>query len=236
MITEHRGSIRTRVQANVLPRKLGFFAALATVPMGVGALVGVRSKRAGIVAGGLTAAALLAVRWQLQRWFTEEPAYETEQRLGELELRRIKQRVEARVHIDNQDFDASRERGFRQLAGYLFGSNPNTEKLAMTSPVTMAKANGGHEMAFIMPEGRTLMSLPRPNDPGVTLREAPERRVAVLRIGGYSAANVEKQERRLRSLVAKAGLTAFGPVTFAGFDPPWTLGLLKRTELWLEIE
>lgn len=250
VITERRGSITTHVKASVLPRKLGFFAALATVPLGVGALLGRRSRTAGIVAGGLTAAALVALRWQLQRFFTDEPTYEVEQRIGELEIRKIRARVEARVHVDGTDFDAAREHAFQALADYIFGANARRdelslsapanaepEKLAMTAPVVMGRANGGYEMSFVMPKGRTLMSLPRPADPAVTLREAPERHVAVLKFrANYSAAEIERREKHLRTLVAAAGLTAFGPVVFAGFDPPWTLPFLKRTELWLEIE
>jgi hypothetical protein len=97
-----------------------------------------------------------------------------------------------------------------------------------------ARGNGGLDVAVAMPRGRTLMSLPRPHDAAVALREAPERHVAALRFhGGYE---IEQRERELRSQVATAALTAFGPVTFAAFDAPTTLGFLKRTELWLELE
>ena len=234
VITERRGSITTHAKSSVGPRKLGFLAALATVPMGVGALLGRRSRPAGIVAAGLTALALGAVRWQLQRWFTDEPSYETESRIGELEIRKIRARVEARVHVDTTDLETALARGFHQLAAYIAGGNGTRAKLAMLAPVASARANGGHDVAFAMPIGRTLMSLPRPNDPAVMLREAPERHVAVMRFhGGFE---LESRERELRSAVAKAGLTAFGPVTFAAFDPPTTLSPLKRTELWLEIE
>ena len=249
VITERRGSITTHVKTALLPRKLGFFAALATVPLGVGALLGRRSRTAGIVAGGLSAVTLGALRWQLQRWFTDEPTYEVEQKIGPCEIRKIRARVEARVHLEEHDLIAAREQGFRQLARYLNGDNAGhrelslsappagKEKLAMTAPVVIAKSNGGYEMSFVMPAGRTLMSLPRPNDVGVTLREAPERHVAVLSYrGNYNAEAVDKHERELRSMVARAGLVAFGPITIAAFDPPWTLPFLKRTELWLEIE
>ncbi len=234
VITERRGSIRTHAHAPSKLRKVGFFAALGTVPLGVGALVGARSKTAGIVAGGLTALALGALRLQLQRWFTDEPSYQVEQEFGEVEVRKIRARVEARVHLDTADLETARAQGYAKLHAFIAGNNSTHEKLEMMTPVVSARANGGHEVSFLMPTGRTLMSLPRPDDASIQLREAPERHVAVMRFhGGYE---IEPRERHLRSEVAKAGLTAFGPVTFAAFDPPTTLGFLKRTELWLEIE
>ena len=237
MITERRGSITTHAQTLILPRKIGFLTALAGVPVGVGALVGRRSPVAGIVAGGLTALALGALRWQLQRWWTEEPEFQVMETFGPIEVRKIRAHVEARVHLEAADWDSARERGFHLLAKYIFGGNAEQERLAMLAPVIMTRSNGGYELSFVMPANRTLMSLPRPADGAVTLREAPERRVAVKRFrGGYTGAAIERDERQLRSAIAKEGLTSFGPVTFAGFDPPWTLGLLKRTELWLDVE
>ncbi len=234
VIVERRGTITTHALAATRPRKLGFLAALATVPAGVGALVGARSRPGGIVAGGLTALALGAARWQLQRWFFDEPAYEIQQRIGPLEIRKIRARVEARVQVETADFATARARGFEKLFAYISGANANHEALAMMVPVVSARAYGGHEVSFVMPTGRMLMSLPRPDDTAIQLREAPERQVAVMRFrGGYE---VDVRERHLRTEVAKAGLTAFGPVTFAAFDGPSTLGFLRRTELWLEIE
>ena len=234
VITERRGSIRTHAHAPHTLRTAGFFAALGTVPLGVGALVGSRSKSAGIVAGGLTALAIGALRWQLERWFTDEPSYQVEQRIGEVEIRKIRARVEARVHLDTSDLETARRRGFEKLFPLLTGHNSTREKLAMMTPVISARANGGYEVSFMMPAGRTLMSLPRPDDTTIQLREAPERHVAVMRFHGHH--HLDTRERQLRTEVAKAGLTAFGPVTLAEFDPPSTLRFLKRTELWLEIE
>lgn len=237
VITERRGSITTHAHASILPRKATFAAAAAMLPLGVGALVGRRRPLAGIVAGGLTALAMAGLRWQLQRLFTDEPEYTVESRIGKLEIRKIRARVEARTQIDNADWDTARERGFDILASYIFGGNTEHEQLGMLAPVTMARSYGGQEMGFAMPIGRTVMSLPRPDEGNVVLREVPERRVAVLTFrGNYKGSNIEAKERELRTLAAKAGLTAFGPVTFAGFDPPSTLPFLKRTELWLEIE
>lgn len=243
--------IATRPQASTLRRKLAFAAAAIVAPIAAGTVTArlAGSRRAGWLASGLAAAAVAAVRWQLQRLINDEPAFTVERRAGRLEIRRYAPRVEARTRIDGKDFDRALERGFRRLAGYIFGGNAREEELAMTGPVTAGgerlamtgpvqstESDGGFEMAFVMPPGRTLASLPRPADPRVVLTEVSGRRVAVLRYRGrYRGARVEQEARRILELAAAAGLTAAGEPAFAGFDPPTTLPLLRRNEIWLEL-
>ena len=142
-----------------------------------------------------------------------------------------------------------RSAGFRRLASYISGSNtlretleitgPMTargERLAMTGPVLARPGDGGLEVAFVMPPGRTLASLPRPHDARIELVEVPERRVAVLRYRGrYDADRLERESRRLRELASAEGLAGKGEPVFAGFDPPSTLPWLRRNEVWLDL-
>jgi hypothetical protein len=205
--------------------------------LGVGAAVSAltESRRAGLVAGGATLALAGALRWQLQRWFTDQPAYEVEQRIGDLEIRRYPARVEARTWIE-APFREALDQGFRRLAGYIFGGNDGDDHIAMTTPVSSRPADGGRLVMFTMPPGKALADLPRPDDPNVELREVPERRVAVLKFrGSYKGDRIEAQARRLRELVAEAGLPAKGEPLFAGYDPPMTLPALRRVEVWLEL-
>jgi hypothetical protein len=193
------------------------------------------TRRAGLVAGGLTALALGALRWQLQRLFNGEPDYEVERRIGRLEVRHLAPRVEARTTVDADTFDRGLELGFERLFRYITGDNRTREHLAMTSPVT-ATHRDGFTVGFVMPPERTRDMLPVPEDEAILLCETPERRVAVLRFRGrYDAHTVSAQEDELLRLVAEAGLTPVGPITFAGYDPPTTLPLLRRIELSVEL-
>jgi len=239
--------------SNYKTRKLAFYAGLAIAPATIGALVG-RAKRstlAGSVAGGLTALAMLGVRAQMARWFTEEPEYEIEDRKGPLEIRRYYPQVTATTRVVTDDYDAALQQGFRRLAGYIFGDNFNGEKIGMTSPVSSRAANEhiemtspviaasspqGFDVSFVMPRGRALESLPTPNDSTVELERVPERRVAVLRFRGrYRGTDVSSQQRELMHLVENAKLLATSPPMFAGFDPPMTLPFLRRNEVWVEL-
>ena len=86
--------------------------------------------------------------------------------------RRIRKRTEAG------------NRGFRLLAGYIFGQNRGERKIAMTAPVTQAPAkitmtapvtqtpaDGRYVVQFTMPSEYTLETLPEPLDPQEKLRE-----------------------------------------------------------------
>jgi len=235
-------------------RKIAYYAGMVVIPAGIGAFTA-RARRStlfGSVAGGLTALAMLGVRWQLARLFTDQPAYQVEERIGGLEIRRYAPQVTAHTQIDGTGYDAAVQQGFRRLAGYIFGDNFNGEKLAMAAPVTTKAAASekigmrspvitesegrGYKMSFMMPPGRTVESLPLPNDTAVELDEVPERRVAVLRFNGsYRGKQVEEREQELMRMVKAAGLQALSAPMFAGFDSPATLPFLRRNEVWVEV-
>jgi hypothetical protein len=66
--------------------------------------------------------------------------------------------------------------------------------------------------------------------------EVPVRRLAVLRHRGRRTNDeLQDAQARLRDLVAEAGLDVAGEPMFADFDPPTTLPLLRRSEVWIEL-
>ena len=106
----------------------------------------------------------------------------------------------------------------------------------LTAPVITEADGDSYSVAFAMPAGRSLVTLPTPIDDGVTLGEVPERRVAVLRRAGErDAEHLLEHEDELLRRVREAGLVASGAPIFAGFDPPSTLPFLRRNELWVEL-
>ncbi|HUS28322.1 MAG TPA: heme-binding protein [Kofleriaceae bacterium] len=228
--------IVTVPQAHRIARTISFGAISlgSAVGLGAGVAVLMGSRRAGIITGGLTAVAALAFRWQLQRLFTDEPAYEIERRIGDLEIRRYEPRVEAHVRVTAVDFEDALFTGFRQLFRFIDGGNSRGEKLQMTTPVISHPRAMTHTIAFVMPAGRSLASLPASED--IELVEQPVRRIAVLRYrGSYTNENFQEAQAELRDLVADAGLEGAGEPVFAGFDPPTTLPVLRRSEVWIEL-
>jgi hypothetical protein len=191
----------------------------------------------------------------------EEPAYEVVDRVGVAEIRAYAPRLLAETEVEGE-FDRAGNQAFRRLAGYIFGDNrartgtgdraeiamtapvamrPASEKIAMTAPVAMRPAgdDGSPDrwvMAFAMPSGWSLETLPEPVDRRVTLREAPARQVAVLTFSGLgSARRFAEQERALRELLAGSEWRIDGPAETMRYDPPWTLWFLRRNEVHLPV-
>ena len=133
---------------------------------------------------------------------TEQVPYTVERTLQSgVEIRRYDSTVVAETLIEGGSYSEAGNAGFRRLASYIFGANRGDAKIAMTAPVAMAPdsgqriamtapvdsardSSGGWRIAFYMPAGYTLESLPQPLDPRVTLRVVPGRRVAALRFSG----------------------------------------------------
>mgnify|MGYP001225654584 CR=1 FL=1 len=188
---------------------------------------------------------------------TEEPKFEIVSKDGDFELRQYAPMVIAETFVDGNQDDAS-SRGFRVIAGYIFGDNKragqSAEKIAMTAPVTIEKQDASQKIAmtapvtleqqgnrwrvhFVMPSQYTLADLPKPNNPAVTLREIPGRKVAVLRFSGFAGEDkVTTKTAELRDWIVARGMSPAGAAQLARYDPPWTLPFMRRNEILTEVK
>jgi hypothetical protein len=232
--TPSRGrDLTTTTRHSTKLRKRLFAGAIAIIPAAIGSAIGVmmRSKRAGALAGGMAAGALALARWQLKRFIIDEPAYEVERRVGEVEVRAYEPFVMVRTVIQDADVVAAKQAAFDRLDRYL-----DPRDIKMIAPFQLSRDGDGHAMTFVMPPGRSVATLPRPEDESIRVMEAPARRIAALPYPGtYDREAVAEREQELLRLVANAGLTTKGPPIFAGFDPPNTVSFLRRNEIWIEI-
>ncbi|MBZ0237916.1 MAG: heme-binding protein [Deltaproteobacteria bacterium] len=219
-------------------RRVVYGGLLAAVPAGVGLGIAAAtdSRRGGIAAGATALVAMVAARWQLQRWFTEQPRYLVESTIGDVEIRSYTPRVVARTEVASKDFDEALDRGFRRLFDYIGGDNHKNEKIAMTVPVTVVRSIDGYTVSFVMPSDHPLSSLPRPRDIRIALASLPAQRLAALCFRGrYTGALVTRKGAEMVRQVLEGGLDTTGEPVFAAYDPPTTLGLLRRNEVWMEL-
>jgi hypothetical protein len=180
----------------------------------------------------------------------EEPPFKTTITDGQFEVREYPALTVAEVTVPGDQTQAA-GRGFRLLAGYIFGGNtrkqhiamtapvgetPVGEKIAMTAPVSQTEQAGQWTVRFTMPSGQTLQTLPAPKDPQVHLRLAPPTRTAVVRFSGLANPRlVAKQTQALRAWMKTYRLAEAGPPTLAQYDPPWTLWFMRRNEVMIPI-
>jgi SOUL heme-binding protein len=243
--------------------RASFIAPLLAGAAGAGLMLLDRRHRAAGLGLLGTSLGFGLVRWQLQRLFTEQVPYDVHSTIGAVEIRHYPPQIWAETRVTGVTWTEALSEGFERLAGYIFGENvPCTlvsteaarqrslrqatttggERLSMTAPVLATLGNDpstidDRTIAFVMPADRRLEDLPTPRDVRIRLRAVPARRVAVLGFNGdYKSELPAIKSAELLEWLRAAHLTAKGPVTFAGYDPPSTLPALRRNEVSLELE
>ena len=181
---------------------------------------------------------------------TEEPEYSVIEKSGAFELRTYSPMIVAETLVSGS-LDKASSSGFRLIADYIFGNNTSSsglnEKISMTAPVTMEPGSEIIEMTapvsmeqtdakwrvhFVMPGQYTIDTLPKPNNPAVTLREVPSSNYAVIRFSGFAGEDkVANKTADLMAWLDSKGITPIGKPELARYNPPWTLPFLRRNEV-----
>ena len=191
------------------------------------------------------------ILWGTVSMATKEPPFTVEFSQGNFDLRNYPALTVAEVAVSGERKEAA-GKGFRLLAGYIFGGNTRNQSIAMTAPVTQQEANnekiamtapviqsggdGNWVIRFIMPAGATLDTLPQPNDPKVKLRLIASERVAVVRFSGLAREEtVASNTAALQSFILAQKLQATGVPALAQYNPPWTLWFLRRNEVMISV-
>lgn len=193
---------------------------------------------------------------------TEEPKYVVLEKSEPFELRAYAPMIVAEVKVAG-DLDAASSQGFRLIAAYIFGQNQisekismtapvgieakeadKSEKIAMTAPVTIESAksvdkstNAQWTVSFVMPSEYTLVTLPKPINPQVFIREVPAEKRAVITFSGfYNEDKVQEKTRELQGWMKSKNLKSIGAPQFARYNPPWTLPFMRRNELMIQVQ
>jgi hypothetical protein len=165
----------------------------------------------------------------------EKPKHKVIERDGQFEVRDYPELLVAEAKASGGRAQAL-DKGFGQLADYIFAKSRDGAKVAMTAPVLSADAGGGEwATRFVMPSKFTRETLPE-TGPGVQIVALPARKVAVIGFGG--AAEEEEllaREQELRDWVGAKKFTATGEPERAFYNSPFIPGPLRRTEILIPI-
>ena len=181
---------------------------------------------------------------------TESSKYSVITKQKEIELRQYASSIQAEVSIVEENYKSAIEKGFRVLAGYIFGNNTSSQKIEMTTPVQVShlqkiamttpvtvSGNDRFTVAFIMPSVYTLDTLPLPKDVQIHFTLIPAHTTAAIRFSGYFQQNViHKNKQRLSQWLEEEGLETEGDFIVAGYNPPWVPGILARNEVLIKIK
>lgn len=126
--------------------------------------------------------------------------------------------------------------GFRKIAGYIFGNNEASTKIAMTTPVHMDINNKESSMSFVMPSKYDLDKLPRPVDQRVELHESPAEYVAAIEFGGFANdEKINKYAAVLKNALQEKGIRTIGNARYLGYNPPFQF-IGRKNEIIIAIE
>ncbi|MEM9336833.1 MAG: heme-binding protein [Patescibacteria group bacterium] len=194
----------------------------------------------------------------------ETPNYTVLETRDDFDIRQYESYIVAEVTVAGT-YDQALNQGFRILAGYIFGGNVSresvamtapvtendaekiamtapvteqiNEKIAMTAPVTESQGETTRTVGFTMPSKFTLETLPIPNDDRVQFREVPPTKRAVTTFSWFAPSErIERKKAELLDAVITDDLSPLSPPTYAAFNDPWSFPLLKKHEIWVDIE
>lgn len=167
----------------------------------------------------------------------ESAAYDVIESDGSIEIRQYPDLV---VASTDSNFEAKGNDGsFMRLFGYISGKNEAKQKIAMTTPVFMEPGNttSKGKMSFVIPTEVANAGAPVPNASDVVISRREGGRYAVIRFSGVmDVKKSEAQELRLREWMKSRGLEGTGIAERAGYDPPFTPGVLRRNEVLIRIK
>ncbi|MDX1923013.1 MAG: heme-binding protein [Alphaproteobacteria bacterium] len=210
-------------------------------------------------------AGILSLAWSILGSEAEHARYDVVETQGDIEIRSYPPMIVAEVDASGPR-EVSIKEGFRSLAGYIFGDNQATGKIAMTAPVmqqpaspskaektasekiasekiamtapVMQQSKGSNwTITFMMPSQYKLADLPVPNNSKIRMREQGEKRFAVIRYSGRATPEVmAEKEAKLQDYVNSKSLKRVAEPVYAFFNPPYTLPFLRRNEIMIEIK
>lgn len=167
----------------------------------------------------------------------EEPEYQVVGQYTDFEVRLYAPYIVAEVDVQGE-FDNAGNEAFRILAGYIFGDNTASEKMAMTAPVTATAAedDGRTTFSFVMERKYSLQSLPVPSNERIRIREVPERTMAVHRYSGrWTEGKYLQHEKLLLSALEAHSIQTIGRPALARYNSPFSLPFMRRNEVMIEM-
>ena len=161
----------------------------------------------------------------------EEASYDVVHKTDIYEVRYYSDRLV--VQVTNKGDNNS----FRKLFNYISGENKNSEKIAMTIPVTQTKKDGELFMQFYLPSKFNKETTPIPTNPDLEITTISEGYFAVIKFSGRSSdKNFEKHNKILKQKLLEDKIPINGFAVRATYNSPFTLPPLRRNEAMFSID
>ena len=124
--------------------------------------------------------------------------------------------------------------GFSILAGYIFGNNDRSEKISMTSPVSMSLEDT-MTMMFMVPKKLNKETLPQPKQSDIKFKEEPAKIVAAIRFKGWANdTKLEQYKQDLKAALDSEGIKYSNKFYFFGYNAPYEV-FNRKNEVLVEL-
>ena len=161
--------------------------------------------------------------------------YKVVKEYEEFEVRSYEATLFTSVKLASDKYEESSSKGFRILAGYIFGGNERNEKISMTSPVTMSLEDS-MTMMFMVPKKLKKEELPRPNQPEIEFKQVPAKKMAAISFGGWANdEKIEKYKNQLIEHLDAKDINYANRFYFFGYNSPYEV-FNRRNEVLVELE
>ena len=165
----------------------------------------------------------------------ERYPYVVNKKYKQFEIRTYETTLFTSVKLSTKGYKNSSSKGFSILAGYIFGNNERSEKIAMTSPVSMSLEDST-TMMFMVPKKFNKDMLPKPNQSGIEFKEEPAKTVAAIGFGGWANdAKIEKYKQQLKSALDAEGIKYSSRFYFFGYNAPFEV-FNRKNEIIVELQ
>jgi hypothetical protein len=166
---------------------------------------------------------------------TETLPYTVVKKMKGFEIRNYESALFTSTTVPYTTYEEASGKGFRILAGYIFGANEREEKISMTTPVIM-EISDTMKMWFMVPSEKTLESLPRPKNSKVSFEISKPVTLAAIEFGGWASdEKIELHKQKLIKLLEENNLSHTGKFLFMGYNPPYQ-PVNRRNEVLVEIQ
>ena len=160
----------------------------------------------------------------------EETTYSIVDQNDVYEIRNYSDRLAIQVNYTNT------RSGFRKLFNYISGSNIDSTKINMTTPITQFNENGIKVMQFFLPLNFTKKNAPVPIDKELKLIIIEQGSFAVIKYSGrLTDKNYEKHRNILKDNLLKDNIDILSSAIRATYNGPFTLPFLRRNEVMFRV-
>lgn len=173
---------------------------------------------------------------------------------GDYEIRLYEPIIIAQTAVSGKYTTATRT-GYNRLTSYVSGNNLAKQTVSVNPPISVVTnerkqpkveltlpyyeeyIDGTWLISVAMPESYRLETLPKPVDNSITFKVLPRLKTAVIKFTGYKSEGlISRNSALLNQWITQNALTPTSSARSVIYDSPWTVPVLRRHEIHINVQ